>query len=730
MNRNPNQNGSRQPGGRVLRLVDSWYGVLLLAGLVSFVMMYHHIVPLNGILFTDGPAGNDWGQMVWNLWFVNDALSGGHNPYFTNLLYYPVGANLTHHTLAAGFFPITLLAKLVFRGDPLYPVYAYHIIIFLCFLLLLACSYVLLRELSFTRLASATAACAYAFCDYYQVHTLHLNLIPGFFIPLTGLFLVRAYRDPQSRNLHYAAFVSAVAVYFTEYALFIYLAVLVFAILMLCFQEERRGLMEFVRRSGSRRVVASMAIFLLVLAPFGLCFFRGHVINPAPIETSIFSANLASFFIPGAEHWLLAKVFAPLNARVTSGVPGLEAFLGYTLIVFGVLGLLSSKRRLVLCAAVTALVFYVLCLGSTLKVFGTDTGIPMPYAILTHIPPFDMGRTPVRFLTIGTFLVMIVAASGIAWLQRLLWKRYGNGWAMGLISVVLAVTAAGAYTPIPRRHAFTVPDNLPATVSGPVFNVPLRLKDGYGALLQTLHHQPISTGYIARSSPEIRQHFLELKRIHDQGGPEFCGRLAAMGFRSVIVTGGELLAPLQLSKCTLPVIDLRADESWRRDFPGRILDEAPKFPEYNYATIDFGLAAANQQAETADKYLWYGWSEREPAFRWTDRGVATITFAIKEVSPSTLRLRMAPFLAEGKLARQRVEVQLNDQLITSLTLSDPVPREYEIELPLSALRKENVLTFTLPDALSPQALGLSPDIRLLGISVYELVIVPGQNRLR
>src|SRR5687768_12381344 len=234
---------TKDPKTLAVRYADGWYGVLLFAGIIALVMMYHHIIPLNGILFTGGAEGHDWGQMVWNLWFVNEAITGGHNPLQTSLLYYPVGANLAHHTLAAGFFPVTFLTKLLSRGDPLYPVYAYHLITWLCFLLLLACSYLLLRELSFTRLASATAASAYAFTDYYQQHTVHLNLIAGFFFPLTALFLVRAYKKPSARNLIYAAVVAASAVYFTEYALYVYLGIFLFVFLMFCFREERGHLL-------------------------------------------------------------------------------------------------------------------------------------------------------------------------------------------------------------------------------------------------------------------------------------------------------------------------------------------------------------------------------------------------------------------------------------------------------------------------------------------------------
>jgi hypothetical protein len=721
--------GSSQLARRALRLVDSWYGVLLVSGLFSFAMMYRYIMPLDGILYTEGAEGHDWGQMVWNLWFVNEAITAGHNPYFTNLLFYPMGANLAHHTLAAGFFPVTFLVKLFSRGDPLYPVYAYHIIILLCFTATLACSYFLLRELAATRLPAAIAACAYAFCDYYQIHTLHLNLLAGFFLPLSALFLVRAYKEPRSRNFIYAAMVSAAAVYFTEYALYLYLGMVVFASLLFLFRESRRSLIETISQVGVKRLAVAGALFLLLVIPFVVNFSRAHIIKPLPVESSVYSANVAAFFLPGTNHPLLNKVFGPLNARVTAGLGGYEAFLGFTLVIFAGLGFVITKNRLVRISGISAIVFYVLALGPTLKVLGSDTGIRLPYSLLMQIPPFAMGRTPVRFVAVASFFLMIVAATGIAWLHFALTRRLGRSWAMALMLTLLVVTVAGAYTRTYRRHSFVPPADLRARVAGPVFNVPLLGNDGYASLLQVFHQQPIATGYVARDSVETRNRFLELKRIYDHGGPEFCGRITALGFRNIVITGGEVVVPLELARCSIPVIDLRSDPSWLRSFPNFAGNDAPRFPDYTYGTtLDFGLAVSAERAKPAQDYLWYGWSGAEQRSRWTERGTAALTFSLSKVSDAVLHLRMAPFLAAGKLESQRVEVELNDQPVTSLSLSNGAFAEYEIILPLSAMREQNVLTFRLPDATSPQSLGVSEDTRLLGISVQRATI--SQNRLR
>lgn len=704
---------SRNPNNRIaLRFADRWYGVLLLCGVFTLGMIYHYVVPLNAVLYSNGIAGNDAGQMVWNLWSVNEAITRGHNPYQTSLLYYPEGANLSHHTLAAGFFPVTFLVKLISGGNELYPIYAVRVITLLCFALLLFFSYLLLQELAFTGFASITVAVAYAFGDFYLQHALHLNLIAGFFIPLTAFLLVRTYKRPSTVNVALCALISAGAVYFTEFALYIYIAAAFFIALAFLFSTERQGVLNALRAVGSKRLGLALAILLLVIAPFLLSLARDQVIKPTRAESSMFSANLAAFFVPGAQHTLLTNVFGSLNARITKGAAASEEFIGFTLIIFGVAGMILARRKLILCAGVTSLVFYVLSLGPTLKVFGTDTGVPLPYAALMNLPPFDNGRTPVRFVSVATFFLMIPAARGLSWTHQSLVARWGNAGTGGMV-VLLAMTVAGAYSPITRQERFVAPRNLRQRVNGPVFNVPLRAVDGYAALLQVFHRQPIATGYIARDSVGRRQRFEQLKAVYDRGGPEFCDRLAEMGFQSIVVTRGEALAPLDLSKCRLPVVDLRSEVLWE---PENSVSDAPKFPGLLFGQrIDFRTVAG-------DEYLWYGWSGREQMARWTDRGSAAIVFSLADVRTSVLRLEMAAFVAPPRLAAQRVRITINNQVVASLTLSQPQQNTYSFQLPRDLLRKENVLTFELPDAQSPKSLGVSEDGRLLGISLRSIQV--------
>jgi hypothetical protein len=327
----------------------------------------------------------------------------------------------------------------------------------------------------------------------------------------------------------------------------------------------------------------------------------------------------------------------------------------------------------------------------------------MPYAWLMKLPPFDLGRTPVRLAMVGIFLLTIVAAAGITWTQRALTSRLGKGWTAAIMLLVSAWVVAEAYAPLPRQPSFQPPAELARMANGPVLNLPASRFDGYAALLQVFHHQPIATGYISRFSDQQIRHVENLARLVDTGGPEMCAELGKMGIRNIILNPVSVIeAPYDLSECRLNVIDLR-----RKDFV---------YPAYQIGKpIDFTAGAA-------DVYIGYGWSVAEPGGRWSDRGRAVVAFRLANPTAATLRLKLAPFLVTGKLDQQRLNVKLNGQMVSSLILNKGEPSEYSIPLPAGVLRDKNILTFELPDAAAPKDLGVSEDTRQLGISVQWLKI--------
>lgn len=144
-----------------------------------------------------------------------------------------------------------------------------------------------------------------------------------------------------------------------------------------------------------------------------------------------------------------------------------------------------------------------------------------------------------------------------------------------------------------------------------------------------------------------------------------------------------------------------------------------KFPPAS-GYIDFSTA-------DADDYLWYGWSGREERFRWTDGHEAAMIFGLDSVTDTLFNVKLGPFLPNGKLKEQRVNIILNGQQIETLSLKEEAANEYKLLLPKNLLSEKNLLVFGLPDANSPRNFGMGDDPRQLGIALYWIQLQPQEQ---
>ena len=129
-------------------------------GSIVVAAVYGRVVVFN--LWGGVVGGNiDGYENLWNDYWTRTALLSGHNPFFTNYIYYPTGVSLRFHTL----HPITGLFAV-----PLWPIFGPVASTNLFFLISLALtcffSYLLINELVRNPLAAFAGAalftCAYA----------------------------------------------------------------------------------------------------------------------------------------------------------------------------------------------------------------------------------------------------------------------------------------------------------------------------------------------------------------------------------------------------------------------------------------------------------------------------------------------------------------------------------------------------------------------------------------
>jgi hypothetical protein len=133
--------------------------------------------------------------------------------------------------------------------------------------------------------------------------------------------------------------------------------------------------------------------------------------------------------------------------------------------------------------------------------------------------------------------------------------------------------------------------------------------------------------------------------------------------------------------------------------------------------IQFGV-------EAADRFAWYGWSQGEQSFRWSDGKKAAIAFAADNTRNANLSMRIGPFIGKDKPREQHVSVFLNDALLLNTSLNEEPAREFAFPIDRNLLRETNSLVFELPDAASPKSLGISTDKRRLGIRIEWLELSP------
>ncbi|MBN1994188.1 MAG: hypothetical protein JW953_15930 [Anaerolineae bacterium] len=545
-------------------ITQSKRGTYLLSSIFILIMLYDHILPLNVMVWD-----RDYVIQLWNLWVVNEAIKEGQNPYVTNLIYYPVGANLARYNLSSGFFLITFLVEKLSGGDSLYPLYTRRILVLITFPLLLWFSYWVLRELGLAQWPSVIAAVAYTFSNYYMKSIdLGLNHISGFFIPAIAFFVICLFKKPKISTALITSLLSAAVLYFTEYALFIYMGFLFLGGVMSASSGGRKQLFTKFCELGLKSLLASLGLFILIALPFILNWLASSdVLPPDPQEAYLYSSNLLGFFIPpeGAA-FLYDLLFSWLNKKMvgqgfTYGIAGSAIFIGFPLLIFGLVSIFRTNQRLVRISALISIIFFVLSLGPVLKVFTFDTALLMPYGLLALIPPFDVGRAPVRFVVIGLFFWMVVAAFGLQWFQNIILKKYGQLVAAAAMLFIFLWVVSEIYLPVPHQQPYVIPPQLEGIVAGPVINLPLKFHNGWALSLQMFHHQPVATGEISRNTAAQWAHYHTLEVLYQEAlKTGSCQSFVEMGFRNIIIWPGVpedvIVGLTQSPDCSLNIVNL------------------------------------------------------------------------------------------------------------------------------------------------------------------------------
>jgi hypothetical protein len=355
-----------------------WLGLAFACLVSGLVLLNSEVIPLGAVRSED--LDSDYGLLTWNFWATTESAMRHESLYQTRLVFHPLGSNLAAHTLGAGFTPLGLLARSARGGRPDYPLYAHRGAILVCFTLGMFLAHLALRRLGASAPAALAGSLGWAFAACWRLIVANQTLASAcFLIPAVTLGLLGAARAPSAaRAVGLAALVSA-TVYFSEYfAVFTLLALVVLVASAFLFSAMRKSLGTLASSIGVRGAMSAAGVGLLVSLPFVTAWLDSEGRPPRPRQVHAGGANLAGFFLPDASVTPLysGEAVSSLHALVTRGR---GPFLGIPTLLLASLAVarrLGPWRLLLIQAAV----FFLLSLGTHLKVLGLNTGIPLPYA--------------------------------------------------------------------------------------------------------------------------------------------------------------------------------------------------------------------------------------------------------------------------------------------------------------------------------------------------------------
>jgi len=132
-------------------------------------------------------------------------------------------------------------------------------------------------------------------------------------------------------------------------------------------------------------------------------------------------------------------------------------------------------------------------------------------------------------------------------------------------------------------------------------------------------------------------------------------------------------------------------------------------------------------------YQGEGWSYPDQGFTPTDERTASLIIPVMQTSSNLeLKATCMPFIVPGKVEKQTVKVLVNGNTIGQWRLSEQKLQESTVIIPQDYLSGNLVqISFELPDAISPLALGIGRDERQLSIAVSSIDLTEREaNRVK
>lgn len=457
-------------------------------------------------------AGGDGSTFLWAWWAMPREALALRNPFVTDQLFHPVGANLAFHTTAPLEMVVSWpVARLFGLGA------AANLMQLAAVFLSALGAYLLAFHVCGDRRAAFFAGVAFAFVPYRFVHMGgHFNLIHAEFLPFGILAFLRFVDDQTRRRAVWLGVVVGLT-FLTDfyYTVFLLLALAVLAL------SRRRAL----GRDALRRLAEAAAVSLVVALPLLVAMvgaLSAGELDPLSgwAGADVFVVDAVSWFLPPARHPWWGDAVRSAHGRLRAGGEGL-AYPGLVVLTLAASGRAMGQQALRKGWVALFAVAGVLAMGPFLQAGGASGGVftylgrtfsvPLPYLVVHFVPVLNGVRVPGRFAILAILALDVLAALALTAILRRRPK-----WAAAMCALVVAV-AIVEFLPGPiRHHPVAVPEpyhRIQGDVgTGAVLEVPLQWQSGTDLVgdrpfgrddtiflyYATVHRRPLVSGYLSR----------------------------------------------------------------------------------------------------------------------------------------------------------------------------------------------------------------------------------------
>jgi hypothetical protein len=429
------------------------------AGAVYFVLaclIYWPATPLDPSRLS-GCACGDPEQQTWFLAWLPYALTHGHNPFLTAYLHAPVGANLAIDTsmplLGLLGMPVTLLAG---------PVATFNLLLRLGLAASGASMFGVLRRYVSWWPAAFGGGLLFAFSPYLTgqaLRHLFLSFVPlvPLLIPLIDDWLVSRRSTPLRSGLLIGLVAGLQYLISAEIVLTsAIMAAVGLAFLALRYRSAVRERLGALVRGAAAAVsafllIAGYAMFMLLAGPDRP---RGPVHKLSGLR--LYHGDLLSPLYPTAHQLFAPAALASVSNRLPGGSTFEDGFyLGFPLLVLlGYLVIRCRRVAPVSLAAVVGVSAFILGLGPRLTVDGRTLGVPLPFAILRHLPVVQ-NLEAARFslyIQLAAAIILAVGLDGVragGWLPSAAPAAAGEAGSSGWVRpIVVGAVGLAAMLPL------------------------------------------------------------------------------------------------------------------------------------------------------------------------------------------------------------------------------------------------------------------------------------------